>query len=68
MLGRASAGMPRGVPYSHHDLAAAQFSAERNATARLGVFGGIVEQVGEDLGRAGEVGVQVDGRYRGSVS
>ena len=67
MLGQASAGMP--IPLSRtetHDLVAAPLGGRARCGPRLRVLGAVGEQVAEDLGQPGQVGVEEDrlGRQR----
>ena len=49
-----------GVPHPHDHLAALPLGRQPDPAARLGVLGGVVQQVAEDLLQPGRVGVQPD--------
>ena len=49
-----------GIAHAHHGVASLALDGERDLAAALGVLGGVVEQVGDDLCQPGHVGVDED--------
>ena len=49
-----------GIPNRDHDLAPVNMCDQLNASAGVGVFGAVIQDVPEHLCKSGEIGVEVD--------